>query len=93
MPNWKRALLAGTIGASAIFFLKGKNPAGVLFAGVSLAVLASEYPEHFERLRDDLPDYVDRATRFLETASRLGERLADATERSSRAAWKEITSF
>lgn len=93
MQNWKQALLAGAVGASAISFLKGKNPAGVLFAGVSLAVLASEYPEHFERLRDELPSYIDRGTRFLETVSRVGERLAEATERSGRAAWREITSY
>jgi len=92
MENWKRALVAGSIGTSAILFLKGKKPAGVLFAGVGLAALASEYPEHFRRLRADLPDYVDRGTRFLELVSRMGERLAEATERSGRDAWKEILS-
>jgi hypothetical protein len=93
MQNWKRAAVAGSIGTSAILFLKGKRPAGVLLAGIGLAVLASEYPEKFRRLREDLPDYVDRGMRFLETVSRVGERLAEATERRGRAAWKEIRSF
>lgn len=93
MENWKRAVVAGSIGTSAILFLKGKKPAGVVLAGLGLAVLASEYPEKFRRLREDLPDYVDRGTRFLEAVSRVGERLAEATERRGRAAWKEIRSF
>ncbi len=55
MENWKRAVVAGSVGTSAILFVKGKRPAGVLMAGVGLAVLASEYPEKFERLREELP--------------------------------------
>lgn len=92
MENWKRALVAGSFGTSAILFLKGKKPAGVLLAGIGLAALASEYPEHFQRLRDDLPEYVDRGTRFLETVVRIGERLAEVSGNSGRAAWREITS-
>lgn len=92
MENWKRAVIAGSVGASVILFIKGKKPAGILFAGLGLATLASEYPQHFEKLRDDLPDYLDRGTRFLEVVSRVGERLAAATERSGREAWREILS-
>ena len=44
MENWKRAVIAGSAGAATILLLKGKRPAGVLVAGVGLAVLASEYP-------------------------------------------------
>jgi hypothetical protein len=91
MQNWKRAVVAGSLGTGAVLFLKGKKPAGVLLAGIGLATLASEYPEQFQRFREDLPDYVDRGTRFLDLVSRLGERLADVTERSGRAAWREIT--
>ena len=42
MESWKKAVVAGSAGASAILFLKKKYPAGVLTAGVALAVLASE---------------------------------------------------
>jgi len=35
MENWKKALLAGSAGASAILFLKGKPSAGLILAGVS----------------------------------------------------------
>jgi len=81
MPHWKRALLAGSAAASAIMFLKKKRAAGVLLAGVGLATLASEYPERFAQLRENLPDYLERGTNFLNVVSRLGERLAAATQR------------
>ena len=47
MENWKRAVIAGSATTSAILFVKGKGAAGVLAAGVALAVLASEYPDTF----------------------------------------------
>src|SRR6266550_4384716 len=81
MENWKKALLAGSAGASALLFLKGKPSAGLILAGVGLATLASEYPEKFAEFRENLPDYVDRGTSFLNLVSRAGERLAEAAER------------
>ena len=92
MENWKRAVVAGSVGTSAILFVKGKRPAGVLMAGVGLAVLASEYPEKFERLREELPYYVERGTQFLDLVSRFGGRLAMLAERRGREVWDEITS-
>jgi hypothetical protein len=83
MENWKRALVAGSAGASAILFLTGKRAAGVLFAGVSLATLAAEYPEKFAEIREKLPNYVERGTNFLDVVSRVGERLAEVAERRS----------
>jgi hypothetical protein len=81
MENWKRALLAGSAGASAIMFLKGKRAAGIVLAGVGLATLASEYPEKFAAFRESLPGYVERGTSFLDVVSRAGERLAEVAER------------
>ena len=57
MENWKRALLAGSAGTSAVMFLKGNRAAGFILAGVSLATLASEYPEKFAEFRE-----ISRAT-------------------------------
>ncbi|MBZ5704101.1 MAG: hypothetical protein LAN63_02000 [Acidobacteriia bacterium] len=93
MANWKRALLAGSVGASVVMFLKGKWPAGIILAGVGLATLASEYPEEFARFRENLPDYVERGTRFVEVASRAGERLARYAEQRGRAALGEMGSW
>jgi hypothetical protein len=84
MENWKRALLAGAAGTSAVMFLKGNRTAGLLLAGASVAMLASEYPEKFAEFRENLPQYLDRGMKFLDTASRAGERLAEiAGNRSS----------
>jgi hypothetical protein len=89
MENWKRALLAGSVGLSVICLLKGNRTGGLIFGGVALATLASEYPEKFAEIRAKLPDYIERGSTFLEVASRVGERLAEATERRS-AAWYEV---
>jgi hypothetical protein len=80
MENWKRAVIAGSIGAGALFFLKGKRHAGFLFSGIGLAALASEYPEQFRDIRRNLHKYVDQGSVLLEVSSRVGERIADATD-------------
>jgi hypothetical protein len=62
-------------------FLKRKHSAGLLLAGVTAGTIASEYPQEFKRLRKKLLDYVERGSKFLDVVSRLGERLAEATEK------------
>jgi hypothetical protein len=93
MENWKRAVIAGSLGTSAVLFLKGRGAAGVLAAGVGLVVLASEYPEKFEQIREDIPYYVERGTRFLELVTRTGERLAEAAEKRGKGMWEELLSY
>ena len=91
MENWKKAAVAGAIGAATILFLKKKYPAGVLATGVGLAVLASEFPDKFERVRQSLPDYFDRGMRVMEMAARAGKRISDAAGRSAIDAWEEVS--
>ena len=88
MENWKKALLAGSAGASAIMLLRGNRTAGIILAGVGLATLASEYPEKFAEIRENLPGYVERGTAFLDVASRVGERLSVAGG-TPKAEWLE----
>jgi hypothetical protein len=90
MDGWKKAAVAGSIGAAAILFLKRKHAAGVLATGVGLAVLASEYPEKFEKVRQALPDYFDRGMRVMEMAARAGRRITEAAGRTAYDAWEEI---
>jgi hypothetical protein len=90
MEGWKKALVAGSIGAATVLFLKKKYPAGVLATGLGLAVLASEYPEKFETVRRSLPDYFDRGMRVMEMAAHAGKRITDAAGRSAVDAWEEI---
>ncbi|HEY6338056.1 MAG TPA: hypothetical protein VIW68_06145 [Candidatus Sulfotelmatobacter sp.] len=90
MIGWKKAAVAGSIGVATILFLKKKYPAGVLATGVGLALVASEYPEKFEKVRRSLPDYFDRATQVMEMAARAGKRITEAAGQSAYDAWEEI---
>jgi hypothetical protein len=91
MESWKKAAVAGAIGAATVLFLKKKYPAGVLATGVGLAVLASEFPDKFEKVRQSLPDYFDRGMRVMEMAARAGKRISDAAGRSAIDAWEEVS--
>lgn len=92
MESWKKAVFAGSVGAATILFLKKKHAAGVLATGVGLAVLASEYPEKFEKVRQALPDYFDRGMRVMEMAARAGRRITEAAGQSAVDAWEKIGS-
>ena len=90
MEGWKKAVLAGSIGVATVLFLKKKYPAGVLATGVGLALLAAEYPEKFDQVRNALPDYFDRGMRVMEMAGRAGKRITDAAGLSTMDVWEEI---
>ena len=90
MQDWKKVVVAASAGAATVLLLKKKYPAGVLAGGVALAVLASEYPEKFEKVRKQLPDYFDRGMQVMEMAARAGKRITDAAGRSAVDAWEEI---
>ena len=90
MDSWKKAVVAGSIGAATILFMKKRYPAGVLATGVGLALLASEYPEKFEKVRRSLPDYFDRGMQVMEMAARAGKRITEAAGRTAYDAWDEI---
>jgi hypothetical protein len=90
MESWKKAVVAGSIGAATVLFLKKKYPAGVLMTGVGLAVLASEYPEKFEKVKRALPDYFDRGMQVMEMAARAGKRITQAAGQTAMDAWEEV---
>jgi len=90
MDGWKKAVVLGSIGGATLLFMKKKYPAGVLATGVGLAVLASEFPEKFERVRRALPEYFDRGMQVMEMAAKAGKRITDAAGQSAFDAWEEI---
>ncbi len=71
-------------------FMKKRYAAGVLATGAGLAVLASEYPEKFEQVRQALPDYFDRGMQVMEMAAKAGRRISEAAGRSAVDSWDEI---
>src|SRR5579864_5785107 len=90
MDAWKKALVFGSVGAAVILFMKKRYPAGVLATGAGLAILASEYPDQFERVRQSLPDYFERGMHVMEMAARAGKRITEAAGQSAFDAWDEI---
>ena len=90
MDSWKKAAVLASVGAAAILFMKKKYPAGVLATGAGLALLASEYPEKFEKVRRSLPEYFDRGMQVMEMAAKAGQRITEAAGRSAVDAWEEI---
>jgi hypothetical protein len=90
MDGWKKAVVLGSIGSAVILFMKRRHPAGVLATGVGLAVLAAEYPEKFEKVRQVLPEYFERGMRVMEMAGQAGRRITEAAGRSAVESWEEI---
>ena len=93
MENWKRAAIAGSAGVAMILLLKGKRPAAVLVGGVGLAVLASEYPEKFTRIREELPSYVRQGTRFLELAMKIGGKIEELATSRRQSVLEELGEY
>jgi hypothetical protein len=92
MPNWRKALVIGSLSAGALMFIKGHRPAGVALATVGLAVLAAEYPEKFESVWEQAPEYIYRGTQIFSTLSRIAERFADEAGRHGAIeAFKDIS--
>jgi|SRR5690348_6512157 hypothetical protein len=93
MPTWRKALVIGSLSAGALMLIKGHRPAGIALATVGLAVLAAEYPEKFESIWENAPEYVYRGTQIFSTLSRVAERFAEqASERGLGDAFRNISS-
>jgi hypothetical protein len=90
MDAWKKAAVAGSIGVATILFLKKRYAAGVMATGVGLAVLASEYPDKFEKVRQSLPEYFERGLQVMTMAGQAAGRITEAAGRSAAEAWEEI---
>jgi hypothetical protein len=93
MQNWKRALIAGSVGGATVLLLKGKRPAAVLVGGVALAVLASEYPEKFTRIREELPSYVRQGTRFLDLAMKIGNKITELAQEQRQSMLEQLGEY
>jgi len=93
MPNWRKALVIGSLSAGALVFITGRRPAGIALATVGLAVLAAEYPDKFEHAWEQAPEFIYRGTQIFTTLSRVAERFADeASRRGALEAFREISS-
>ncbi len=90
MQNWKKAVIFGSLGAGAVLFATGKRPVGIALAAGGLALLASEYPEKFETVWENAPEYVNKATQIFAVISKVSERFAEQAERRSVDTWNRM---
>ena len=93
MENWRRVVIAGSMGTATMLLLKGKRPAAVLVGGLGLAVLASEYPNQFARIREELPSYIRTGTRFLDLAMQIGSKIGELAEKRAARAFEELGEY
>jgi len=91
MKTWKKALIFGSLGAGAVLLVTGKRPAGIAAATVGLAVLAAEYPEKFEGVWENAPEYVTRGVQIFQTLSQIAERFAEQAAQRGSDAYHEIS--
>lgn len=87
MPNWKRALIFGSLGAGAFLLATGRRPAGAVLAAVGGLTLATEYPDEVQALWRRAPELIDRGNELVNAISRISERIAESGMRGD---WREI---
>ncbi len=90
MQNWKKAVIFGALGAGAVAIVTGRRPLGIGIMAGGLAILASEYPEKFEDVWENAPEYVNRATKIFMTLQQISERFAEEAERRGAAQIRRV---
>jgi hypothetical protein len=90
MQNWKKALVCTAVGAGTLLALSGRRNLGVATIAGGLALLASEYPERFEAIWENAPEYVNRASQIFAALSRVSEKFAEDAERRSVDAYQQF---
>jgi len=90
MQSWKKVAVFGAIGVGAALLLTGRRPLGMALTAGGLAILASEYPEKFEGLLEDAPDYLNKGMEIFATLKKVGEGFVDDAERRSVNAWRDM---
>ncbi len=93
MSNLKRVVIFGSLGAGTLLLLTGKRPAGLALATVGLATLASEYPEKFEAIWENAPEYVNRGAKIFATLSQIAERVAEEGTRRGMEMYREASDY
>jgi hypothetical protein len=90
MQGWKKAIVFGSIGVGAVLVVTRRRPLGMAFAAAGLAVLASEYPEKFEAVWENAPEYLQKGMQIFSTLQKMGEGFAEEAERRSVSAWRDL---
>jgi len=92
MENWKRAAIADRW-ERRLCCAEGETSGGGVVGSVGLAVLASEYPERFVQIREELPSYVRQGTRFLDLAIKIGGKIEEFADKRAARAFEEFGKY
>ena len=90
MQSWKKVAVFGAVGLGAALIVSGRRPLGLAFAAGGLALLASEYPEKFEGLLEDAPDYLNKGMEIFAKLKKVGEGFIEDAERRSVNAARDL---
>ena len=91
MQTWKKIAILGAVGAGAAMLLSGRRALGAALTTGGLALLASEYPEKFEDLVEDAPEYLNKGIEFLATLKKVGGGLIEDGQRRSANALRDMS--
>jgi hypothetical protein len=83
MQNWKKALICGAVGAGTVLTITGRRAVGVLAIIGGVTVLASEYPEKFESVLENAPEYINKVTKIFGSLTQMSEQYAEGAEQRS----------
>jgi hypothetical protein len=90
MQNWKKALIVGSLGVGAAVAITGRRPMGLAMMAGGLALLASEYPERFEDVWENAPEYLNKGMQIFAALNRMSERLTEEAGRRSMAVYHDF---
>jgi hypothetical protein len=90
MQNWKKALIVGSLGVGAAVAITGRRPIGLAMMAGGLALLASEYPERFEDVWENAPEYLNKGMQIFAALNRMSERLAEEAGRRGMAVYHDF---
>lgn len=89
MQNWKKAMIVGCLGAGALVAVTGRRGVGTALVAGGLALLASEYPEKFEEVWENAPEYLNKTMQIFAALNRMSERMAEEAQRRTMSAYNE----
>ena len=75
---WKRAVIFSSLGAGVALYMSGRRAAGFALAGIGVGGLAYENREKISQIASDLPPFLEKTSKILETVIAVSQGLAEA---------------
>lgn len=75
--NWMHAMSIGAFVAAGFCFFTGRRSAGVALASVGVATMAAEHPDRFMEVWNNMPQYMERGTKMVESVGGFVDKLSE----------------